>query len=163
MPVDRFSFANDISPTSKSFVWIDNEEQLLARDWKTLVWLGTWGRNRIHDQYGQGYPVTDGTWIIEFGTFGWLGYFSLFGLLALAAFRSSGRLGTSHPASVTISGLALLLCVNVVDMLPSNNLTPLTLLVAGSIANASAGSCARPSNRPSRTRDLDQAPATAAE
>ncbi len=170
VPVQQISSAaNDISPDrSKSFeMRIANEEQLLAKALqKPWFGWGTWGRNRIYDQYtGRDISVTDGTWIIEFGTFGWLGYISLFGLLAVAAFRSLGAVGNQvTPASVTIGGLALLLCVNVIDMLPNSNLTPLTLLVAGSIANAARVRARRPS-KIARADPVTsaQAPATAAE
>ena len=151
IPVQKIaSIANDISPDrSKSFEQrVSNEEQLLAKAaQKPWFGWGAWGRNRLFDKYtGRDISVTDGGWIIEFGTFGWLGYISLFGLLASAAFRALRAVGNQvTSASITIGGLSLLLCVNVIDMLPNSNLTPLTLLLAGSIAVTQRARARRPS------------------
>jgi hypothetical protein len=142
IPVDHISSAAmSISlDRSRSFqTRIENEKLLLGKALqKAWFGWGTWGRNRVRDQYtGQDITVSDGGWIIEFGTFGALGYISLFGLLAAAGFgalRSIGREVTR--ASITTGGLSLLLAVNIIDMIPNSNMTPLTFLIAGSIASA---------------------------
>jgi len=165
IPVQKIaSAANDISADrSKSFEQrVGNEEQLLAKAAeKPWFGWGAWGRNRLFDKYtGRDVSVTDGGWIIEFGTFGWLGYMSLFGLLTFAAFRALRGVGNQvNSASITIGGLALLLCVNVVDLLPNSNLTPLTLLMAGSIAVTQRARA----RRPSPIASPQVSPATAAE
>jgi len=165
IPVQKIaSAANDISADrSKSFEQrVGNEEQLLAKAAeKPWFGWGAWGRNRLFDKYtGRDVSVTDGGWIIEFGTFGWLGYMSLFGLLTFAAFRALRGVGNKvNSASITIGGLALLLCVNVVDLLPNSNLTPLTLLMAGSIAVTQRARA----RRPSPIASTQVSPATAAE
>lgn len=141
VPVHHISeLATKISlDRSKSFeTRLTNEELLLdkARQKPWFGW-GTWGRNRVRDQYtGQDISVTDGGWIIEFGMFGWLGYLSLFGLLTVAAFRALRGIDDRRtPGNITVAGLTLILAINVVDMLPNSNLTTLTLLLAGSIAS----------------------------
>jgi hypothetical protein len=118
---------------------IDNEDLLLAKaNQKALFGWGTWGRNRVYDQWtGKDISVTDGAWIIEFGTFGWLGYLSLFGLLTLGAFRAARAVGDqTGTASIAIGGLSLLLAANAIDLIPNSNLSPLTFLIAGSIARS---------------------------
>jgi hypothetical protein len=153
IPVQHISSAaTSISlDRSRSFeTRVENEELLLGKALqKPWFGWGTWGRNRVRDQYtGQDITVSDGGWIIEFGTFGALGYISLFGLLAatgFGAFRSIGREVTR--ASVTTGGLSLLLAVNIVDMVPNSNMTPLTFLIAGSIASAAGVRVRRKSPR----------------
>jgi hypothetical protein len=142
IPVQHISSAaTSISlDRSRSFeTRIENEDLLLAKALqKPWFGWGTWGRNRVRDQYtGQDITISDGGWIIQFGSFGALGYISLFGLLAAAGFRALRSIGSElTPESVTTGGLSLLLAVNVIDMIPNSNLTPLTLLIAGSIASA---------------------------
>jgi hypothetical protein len=170
IPVQQISnAANSISlDRSKSLeTRITNEELLLAKaQQKPWFGWGTWGRNRVRDEYtGLDVSVTDGGWIIEFGTFGWLGYLSLFGLFAVAGFRALGAVGDQiTPASVTIGGLSLLLAINVVDMIPNSNMTTMTLLLAGSMASAARVRATRQSRSAStRSKVPGPSPATAAQ
>lgn len=115
----------------------ENEDALLerARERPLFGW-GIWGRNQIFDpESGRMTSVTDGRWIIVIGTFGWLGYLAEFGLLAFSVlfatmreWRRSGGAG-----SPLVGPLALILAINMVDMLPNATLTPLTWLVAGAL------------------------------
>jgi hypothetical protein len=142
IPVEQISKAattvsNDRADSFKFRV--DNEDQLLAKaNQKPVFGWGTWGRNRVRDpETGQDISITDGTWIIQYGMFGWLGYLSLFGLLAASAFRAARAVGPETSSdSVVIGGLALMLAINVIDLLPNSNLTSLTFLVAGSVATS---------------------------
>jgi len=118
---------------------VKNEDQLLAKaEQKPVFGWGEWGRQRIYDAYtGKDISVTDGEWIIQFGTFGWAGYLSLFGLFAAAAFRAMRSLGNERTsASFAVGGLSLLLVVNVMDLLPNASLMPITFLMAGSISRS---------------------------
>jgi hypothetical protein len=142
VPVQHIaSAANSISlDRSASFeTRVENEDLLLGKALQK-PWLGwgTWGRNRVRDQYtGQDITLSDGGWIIEFGTFGWLGYLSLFGLFTVAGFRALRAVGNElTTANMMIGGAALLLAMNIVDAIPNSNLTPLTFALAGSIASA---------------------------
>jgi len=117
-------FASRISiERSKSFdTRVTNEEQLLAKaNQKPYFGWGTWGRNRIYDKdTGKDISITDGGWIIEYGTFGWFGYLSLFGLLAAAAFQPLRKIDSKiTPANVSLAGLTLLLGIYVVDQIPN--------------------------------------------
>lgn len=112
---------------------IDNENQLLERaDQRPWFGWGGFGRNRVYDEYtGKDLSITDGTWVIIIGSNGWAGYIATFGLLCLpmvAAWRRSARL---TPASAALS---LILAVNLLDLLPNSSLTPLTWLMAGTLA-----------------------------
>jgi len=110
-----------------------------------LGW-GTWGRSRVfQDDTGQDIATTDGTWIIQFGMFGWFGYLSLFVLFAAALFRARASVGREvNRGSIVLGGLGLLLAVNMVDLLPNANLLPFTYLLAGSIAGRVRARSARP-------------------
>lgn len=113
---------------------IDNEDRLLDRA-SQRPWFGWggYGRNRVFDEYtGADLSITDGTWIITIGSYGWSGYVAAFGLICLpmiAAWRRGARLS---PASAALS---LTLAVNLLDLLPNSSLTPLTWLMAGTLAS----------------------------
>ena len=118
---------------------IRNENGLLekANEKPWLGW-GGWGRNRIFDEWtGQDISVTDGGWIIYFGCFGWWGYLSLFGLFAVASFRALRLTDKERTqANLTRAGLALLLAVYMLDLIPNGNNMSLIFLIAGSIASS---------------------------
>jgi hypothetical protein len=109
-----------------------NEEILLdrARERPVFGW-GIWGRNHIHDAFGNITSVTDGLWIIIFGALGWVGYLSQFGLLVLPVFLVWLRRNVVLPP--VVAGMSLILTINVVDLIPNATATPLTWLLAGSL------------------------------
>ncbi len=117
----------------------DNEDILFERaQQKPLFGWGSWGRNHILDPVsGFLLTVTDGRWIITFGVFGWLGYIAEFGLLTLPLlmlWRQATRPGAKIP--VLVGPMALLLAINLVDLIPNATLTPLTWLIAGALLGA---------------------------
>lgn len=114
-----------------------NEDALLehARERPLFGW-GIWGRNQLFDpESGRMTSVTDGRWIIVIGTFGWLGYLAEFGLLAFSVLLVTVREWRREPGagSPLVGPLALILAINMIDMLPNATLTPLTWLVAGAL------------------------------
>ena len=113
-----------------------NEEDLLARA-AERPWFG-WGgyaRNFIHDpQTGEAVTIADGSWIIQIGQYGWLGYIALFGLLCLPLLllaREALARGTVIAPQVAV--VALVLGCNLADLLPNATLVPLTWLMAGAL------------------------------
>ncbi len=112
---------------------IDNEDSLLNRaNQRPLFGWGGYGRNRVYDEStGEDLSITDGTWIIVIGTFGWAGYVATFGLLCLPLV-GTWRRGSHISAAGT--AVSLILAVNLLDLLPNSSLTPLTWLLAGSLA-----------------------------
>ncbi|MDZ7709999.1 MAG: hypothetical protein U5K36_08040 [Roseovarius sp.] len=115
----------------------DNEDILMERALeKPLFGWGSWGRNHILDPVsGVIQTVTDGRWIILIGEFGWVGYVAEFGLIALPVLML-WRYGQHLPQAgwVRLVGpVALILAVNLVDMIPNATLTPLTWLFAGAM------------------------------
>jgi len=128
-----------------------NEEILLAKaEQKPWFGWGGWSRNRVFDEYGKDVSLTDGTWIIYFGVYGWLGYLSLFGLLSVALFQANRAIGRDlSTANVTLGGLALLLMVSLINCIPNSVEEWFLFLLAGSVGSASrARSKARKPSRP---------------
>lgn len=113
----------------------DNEKILLdhaAR--KPVFGWGYWGRNRLYDlETGQSTVTTDGHWIIVIGMLGWTGYICVFGLLTLPLFRL-WFLRKRWPADREVHiiyGIALMLGVNLIDLIPNSTINHLTWTLAG--------------------------------
>ena len=97
---------------------------------------GRYGRNRVYEsELGRDVSVTDGEWIITLGIFGLVGFLLQFGLLAIPVFRASTALKYVESAQdrVYLAALALILSINLVDLLPNSTLRPLTWLIAGAL------------------------------
>jgi len=115
----------------------ENEDILMERALeKPLFGWGSWGRNHILDPVsGVMQTVADGRWIIVIGSLGWVGYLAEFGLIALPVLLLwvNGRYLPDEAYVRLIGPVALLLAVNMIDMLPNATLTPLTWLFAGAV------------------------------
>lgn len=111
---------------------IVNEDQLLARaNERPLLGWGIWGRGRVYDpETGRDISTTDGQWIIVIGANGWLGYVAEFGLLTAPLLLFLWR-RSAVPAAT--AALALVLAVNLLDLLPNSSLSPLTWVFAGGL------------------------------
>jgi hypothetical protein len=100
---------------------------------KPLFGWGLWGRNHIWDGATRTIlTVTDGRWIIAIGILGWVGFLAEFGLLAwpiILMWRKAGQ-GQLSP---WIGPMALMLGINLIDLIPNATITPITLLMAGAI------------------------------
>lgn len=134
-----------------------NEDQLLQKAaQKPMFGWGSWGRNRIYDpETGKDDSITDGSWIIAFGTWGWAGYLSMFGLLSLGAVSLLWRRRALKAISVPSAALCALLTINLLDSVPNSSIVPLTWLIAGAVFAICGPSSGR---RPRRA--LDPNPAT---
>jgi hypothetical protein len=113
------------------------EGLLLERALQRFVFgWGGFGRGRVYDvESGRDTSVTDGMWIIMLGSWGVFGFLARFGLLILPVFRAAAalRFAESDRDRVFLAALALILAINVVDMLPNSALTPLTWLICGAL------------------------------
>jgi hypothetical protein len=118
-------------------VRLDNEDQLLDRAWQRFLFgWGRFGRSRIYDEdYGKDLSITDGRWIITIGQFGFFGFLAEFGLLSLAVARAASALRYAESAQeqVLLAALALILAMNVIDLLPNASLSPWTWLLTGAL------------------------------
>ncbi|MEL6475844.1 MAG: hypothetical protein AAFR17_00840 [Pseudomonadota bacterium] len=115
----------------------DNEDILLdrAKERPVFGW-GGWGRSRVYNERGKNVSVTDGRWIVIFGTYGWVGFIGFFGLLAIPVFslwRLTRDPQVAENLSPITSGLSLLLAINMVEFLPNSTLPMMTMLIGGAL------------------------------
>jgi hypothetical protein len=114
-----------------------NEAQLLdhALERPMFGW-GRYGRNRVYNaETGTDDSVTDGLWIITIGGFGLFGFVAQFGLLTTGVFRSTValRFAESREEQILLAALALIVAVNIVDLIPNSGLQPWSWLLAGAL------------------------------
>jgi len=112
---------------------IRNEDILLDKaSQRPFFGWGGWGRNRAIDENGRDLSVTDGSWVIAFGTGGWAEYIAKFGLLTLPLILLAVRRKTYQvePVSVVVG---LILVVNMLDLIPNSGQSPITWLFAGAL------------------------------
>lgn len=118
-----------------------NEEELLRRASERFFFgWGRYGRSRIYDpDTGEDVSVTDGRWTITLGTFGMVGFLAEFGLFAFVIFRTASAISFSRSAkdNTVMAALALILSINVLNLLPNAALFPWTLLITGSLLGRS--------------------------
>lgn len=122
---------------------LTNEDALLDRaERKPFFGWGSYARNRVivTTNWGsvQDAAVTDGSWIITIGMFGWCGYVACFGLLSYPVWHAF-RLRRITLPKATMALVAMLL-LNLVDLIPNSSLRPITWLIAGALASMSIAS-----------------------
>lgn len=134
-----------ISAITKSFseerdgslgVRLVNEDRLLERSAaKSFFGWGSWGRNRIYnEETGKDESITDGTWIIVLGMWGWSGYIATFGLLCLGSLRLISNRKVRKRTSFAGAALCAVLTLNLLDSIPNASIRPITWLLAGAVA-----------------------------
>lgn len=112
----------------------DNESILLDRaNIKPLFGWGGYGRNRVYDEEGNDISVTDGEWVITYGTFGWVGYLAKYGLLVLPIMMIVKRGVFRDKEKLHVVALAVILLVVLLDNLINAGIRPWTWLVAGAL------------------------------
>jgi hypothetical protein len=69
------------------------------------------------------------------GTWGLVGFFSMFGLLVLTVFRAAAalRFASTREEAAYLAALALIVAINMVDLLPNSSISPWTWLLAGAL------------------------------
>lgn len=113
------------------------EQQLLEHaSRRPLFGWGRFQRNRVFDvEEGKDVSITDGRWVITLGVYGLFGFVAEFGLLALTVFRAASALRFIKPAGdrIYLAALALIVAINMVELLPNSTLSPWTWLLAGAL------------------------------
>lgn len=113
------------------------QEQLLLARASERFWFGwgRFGRSRIYNEYGGDDTLSDGYWIVAMGQFGFVGFLAEFCLLALPVLKAAGtlKLPASKRDRLFLSALALILAINVFDLLPNASIRPWTWLIAGAL------------------------------
>jgi len=133
----------------------DNEKRLLdhAKEKFYFGW-GGWGRNRVYADSGKDITVTDGQWIMTFGSFGVIGFIAEFGLLAVVviqANRASKYLMIKKERNL-LAAHSLLLGIVMVDQLPNATLEAWLWLLVGILLGRSEEIM----NKPENSRNLNK-------
>jgi hypothetical protein len=132
--VEFFKAINEDRAASLKFRF-DNEDMLLRHAMlRPFFGWGTYGRNHVYDKTGKDDSVTDGEWIIQLGTWGYVGHIAFFGTLLMPLGRFLRRRRSMPPRLQALcSMLALLVALFVLDLLPNARSDYLSLLYAGSL------------------------------
>jgi hypothetical protein len=141
------------------------QEKLLLERASERLWFGWggYGRNRVYEsEVGRDVSVTDGQWIIDLGTSGLVGFLLQFGLLAIPVFRASTALKNVETAQdkIYLAALALILSINLVDLIPNSTITPWTWLLAGALLGRSEALLATKLNRKVQWNGVGNIPAS---
>ncbi|AGT10175.1 O-antigen ligase family protein [Paracoccus aminophilus] len=122
-----------------------NETMLLerAKERPYFGW-GGWGRALLLDADGTRYlTIPDGAWIVILGARGLLGFIAQFGLMLVPLFMlwrswpKGGPMQISHE-QMNLAAVALIIGLNMVDLIPNATLTPNTWMMAGLVAGSAA-------------------------
>ena len=117
----------------------DNEDLLAAKALRQ-PWFGwgSWGRNRVHDEWGNDVSVTDGLWILEFGQRGFAGLLcwmaAMIMPLALLIRRHSAR-GLASVEFAPALSLAILTTLYAIDCLVNAMINPVFMLAGGAVTS----------------------------
>jgi len=114
-----------------------NEDTLLTHARQRIVFgWGTYGRNRVCDDRGRDNTTTDGQWIIILGVSGVAGFLVGFGVLVYPVLRAR-RVLHDYPDNkekLQLAGLALILALQAVDLIPNALWLYYPYFLAGALA-----------------------------
>jgi hypothetical protein len=116
-----------------------NEKMLTERAVEKL-WTGWggFGRGRVFDAEGRDLSVTDGYWIIVFGERGLIGLYGCFALLVFPVLLVPSALARTLDAGEKrlLACSALLVTVQVIDLLPNGLFSPFPYFCSGMLLSA---------------------------
>ena len=126
------------------------EEELLQRATeRPLFGWGRFGRSRVFkvdwQNIGFDSSVTDGRWVITLGVYGLVGFLAEFGLLAIPIIRAvkAARVVKSRQEAISLAAIALIMAINMIELLPNSTLHGWSWLVAGALLGCSETVLAR--------------------
>jgi len=126
---------------------LSNEDILKAQALqRPLLGWGGWGRNRVLDANGRDISITDGLWVIAFGTNGFVGLASLFAVLLLPGVLLLSRKTTRHWDAIhfaPVVALTMVVLLYAIDCLHNAMVNPVYTLAIGGLAGLAAGVPAR--------------------
>lgn len=113
-----------------------NEDPLLAHALERpyFGWNG-WGRNRLYDDYGKDISVTDGTWILELGMHGVMGFILYYLILLMPLYYAVKNINSIKDAKdkVYFATLAIILAIGVIDSVPNSGMAAMHFFLAGAL------------------------------
>ncbi len=112
-----------------------NEDILLARGMERPVWgWGIWGRSRVYDEDGNDVSITDGLWIMWFGSIGYVGMGLWLAIIILPLLRTARRMKKLRAsAAPMVASLAVASACMAVDILPNSRSDYLPIFLGGAL------------------------------
>lgn len=112
-----------------------NENEMLAHVLeKPFFGWGSWGRNRIYSKWdGRDLSVTDGRWIAELGTNGWIGFLFYYAILLTPLYYAlkTFKYIKEPKDQVYFAALSIILAICIIDSIPNTGMGPMHLFLAG--------------------------------
>ena len=125
------------------------EEKLLQKAFeRPFFGWGRFGRSRVFKvdwrNIGFDSSTTDGRWVITLGVYGLVGFIAEFGLLAIPIFRAfkASRV-ISRQEAIPLCAIALIMAINMIELLPNSTLHSWSWLLAGALLGCSETVLAR--------------------
>lgn len=96
---------------------------------KPFFGWGSWGRNRLEGS------VTDGHWIIIYGTYGLIGFLSFFCLPAISVYKAIkfGKLIKNKDEQKVLISFALIISIVIIDQILNASLTAFLMFLSGAL------------------------------
>lgn len=117
-----------------------NEDALLSRAMeRPFFGWGDWGRNRVYSEFGKDTSVTDGKWILELGTHGFIGFFMYYSLLITPLYYANKAVHSIQEKNQQyyFATLAIILVISLIDSVPNTNMGAIQFLLAGALLGQS--------------------------
>lgn len=128
--VSLFQAVNEVRGGSLGFRFLHEDAMIERLDQRPLFGWGGWGRERVYDERGRDVTIVDSHFILTFAKTGWFGFLAQYGLLTvftIVIWLQRRR----HPPNYIVTGLALVQCVLIIDLLLNDTIMPIHWLIAG--------------------------------
>lgn len=132
--ISTISQYNPARAQSLEFRFQNENEMLTHVLEKPFFGWGSWGRNRIYSKWdGRDLSVTDGRWIAELGTNGWMGFLFYYAILLTPLYYAlkTFKYIKEPKDQVFFATLAVILMICIIDSIPNTGMGPMHLFLAG--------------------------------
>lgn len=132
--ISTISQYNPARAQSLEFRFQNENEMLTHVLEKPFFGWGGWGRNRIYSKWdGRDLSVTDGRWIAELGTNGWMGFLFYYAILLTPLYYAlkTFKYIKEPKDQVYFAALSIILAICIIDSIPNTGMGPMHLFLAG--------------------------------
>ena len=132
--ISTISQYNPARAQSLEFRFQNENEMLTHVLEKPFFGWGSWGRNRIYSKWdGRDLSVTDGRWIAELGTNGWMGFLFYYAILLTPLYYAlkTFKYIKEPKDQVFFATLAVTLMICIIDSIPNTGMGPMHFFLAG--------------------------------
>lgn len=132
--ISTISQYNPARAQSLEFRFQNENEMLTHVLEKPFFGWGSWGRNRIYSKWdGRDLSVTDGRWIAELGTNGWIGFLFYYAILLTPLYYAlkTFKYIKEPKDQVYFAALSIILAICIIDSIPNTGMGPMHLFLAG--------------------------------